>query len=194
MWGLVTWKPPHFLGEPPIHGLQDEQPHRRVPARAEAAAALHPRLGVVVFASAVMAGRALPDHDTPIWDDGGMETPAEGLARLERMGQRARERRAKAEAEERAQQDVYDAEWARQSLQDGVPAFLAGPPDGCTACYAFRWMYTGVLAWQWWHTFVVNLEVRPAPAWDGDDPTPVEHCMCRCHGPEGLPLFPIAFA
>jgi hypothetical protein len=123
-----------------------------------------------------------------------VETPAEGLARLERMGQRARARRAAVEAEERRQQEVEDRTRRERERQEAVNRFLAGPPNGCTVCYMFGQRYNGAgqFPWEWWHVTNVNPELRPWP--DDDDPEPVEYCTCRCHGPEGYPLLTIALA
>lgn len=123
------------------------------------------------------------------------ETPAEGLARLQRMGERARDRRAAAEAEERAQWEAEEREREQRVREEAVALFLAGPPDGCSACYSFAKVYLGAPpAWTWWHTYNINPEVRPAVSYEGADPEPVEHCMCRCHGPDGLPLWVVAIA
>lgn len=120
--------------------------------------------------------------------------PAEGLARLERMGQRARARRAVAEAEERRRQEAADREWHERIRQEAVQRFVAGPPDACTFCYMFGEQYVGVgMRWDWWHVRTFRPVLRPWPE-DDPEPVPTEHCMCHCHGPEGHPLPVIAYA
>lgn len=139
--------------------------------------------------AAMSAGGAAADHDTPIWDDGEMETPAEGLARLERMGQRARERRQAGEAEGRLQQFLEDADQVRRELRDSVLHFLAGPPDGCRHCWTWHW--TPWHGWTWHHFGSHWIEVRP---WDAADGEPTEFCIHDCHGPDGHPLPVVAYA
>lgn len=112
------------------------------------------------------------------------------------MGERARARRAQAEAEERAQREAEEHKRDQRDREEAVARFLEGPPDGCNVCYSFSKVYTGgPLYWTWWHMTVVKPELRPVPPrWDGDGDEPIEHCTCRCHGPDGLPLFMIAYA
>lgn len=78
------------------------------------------------------------------------------------------------------------------------PEYLAGPSDGCSACYEWRlnWpsaVYAGRRVWSWQHGAAVNPEMRPWPA-DDPDPHSVEHCTHACHGPEGYALPIIAYA
>ena len=115
--------------------------------------------------------------------------PAEGLARLERMAQRAKERRAKAEVEERFQQAVEEAEQVRQELRAAQEHYLEGPPDGCRSCYYWNW--TPWHGWTWHHGAAFKPEVRP---WAEADGELVEFCTHYCHGPEGKPLPVIAYA
>lgn len=114
--------------------------------------------------------------------------PAEGLARLERMGQRARERREKAEAEDRQREAVERVRQVRAELQAQLGLFLAGPPDGCTACYVWS---RGKFGWWWIHQRAINPQMRPWPEADGEL---VEYCTHFCHGPDGEPLPVIALA
>lgn len=113
------------------------------------------------------------------------------------MGERARVRRAQAEAEERRQWEAEERERQQSERDEAVKKFLAGPPDGCTTCYMFGQRYAGAgrFPWEWWHITNVNPEMRFLPArWEGDEPGEIEHCTCRCHGPDGYPLFVIALA
>jgi hypothetical protein len=115
--------------------------------------------------------------------------PAEGLARLERMGQRARERREKAEAEDRHREPVERVRDVRAELQACLALFLAGPPEGCAACYVWR---RGKFGWHWDHAAAVAPAMRPV-----DDEWPDELCeWCThfCHGPDGLALPIVALA
>jgi hypothetical protein len=118
--------------------------------------------------------------------------PAEGLARLERMAQRARARREQDEAKERRQQEAEDQRRTREELRQRQEAYLAGPPNGCAVCYVWRRGYIGVgFRWDWWHVEAINPVMRPWP--DADD-EPAEYCTHACHGPDGHPLPVIAYA
>lgn len=115
--------------------------------------------------------------------------PAEGLARLERMAQRAKVRREKAEAEERVRQEAEDRDRVRAELRLAQEHFLAGPPDGCTRCYVWR---RGKFGWYWDHAEPINPVMRPI---DDEEPEELcEWCTHECHGPEGLPLPVIVLA
>jgi hypothetical protein len=105
------------------------------------------------------------------------------------MGERARVRRAQAEAEERARQSIDDTERVRRELQEAAPRFLAGPPDGCRHCWTWNW--TPWHGWTWHHFGSYWIEVRPWPERDNE---PTECCMHQCHGPEPHWLPEVAYA
>src|SRR5881628_3325358 len=100
------------------------------------------------------------------------------LGWFERMSQRAKARSEAGATDEARQYWIDNSERIRDELHAHVEQFLAGPPGGCTACYAwYRHKYGG---WSWGHGDPINPKVRPWPEADGE---PVEYCTHSCHGP-----------
>lgn len=119
--------------------------------------------------------------------------PDEGLARLERMAQRARERREAAQGEERRKDLAEQAERIRGELREAQDRYLAGPPDGCIECYHWERQHAGLHgSWFW-----VHRPPEEALWWEvyrGEKPEELLTCHHACHGPDGYPRPIVLFA